>query len=168
MWTSIPFAPEYEINEIGTVRRCLVSSRPRSTSYIGTILSPYTLRSGYVRVQLSIDGIKQKWYIHRLVAYAFLGQPPFKEAQVAHLDGNKSNNHYSNLMWATAKENASHKVTHGTIVKGEAVHSSKITEEDVRIIRKSSALLKAISTQYNIAESTISRIKNNKTWQHVS
>lgn len=60
-------------------------------------------RKGYIGVELDY-----KWYpIHRLVAMMFIDNPLNKE-QVNHLDGNKLNNHVSNLEWCTNLENMRH------------------------------------------------------------
>ena len=39
--------------------------------------------------------------VHRLVAFAFLGSPPLKDATVDHINRDKSDNRASNLRWAT-------------------------------------------------------------------
>ena len=50
-------------------------------------------------------------YIHRMVATAFVhNDDPDTKTCVDHLDGNKHNNHYSNLEWVTRSEN--HKRMH--------------------------------------------------------
>jgi hypothetical protein len=43
--------------------------------------------------------------VHRLVAEAFHGPPPFDDAVAMHLDENAANNRPSNLRWGTQKEN---------------------------------------------------------------
>lgn len=44
--------------------------------------------------------------IHRIVAYAFLGEPPTIQHIVDHIDTNRQNNRPENLRWLTRLENA--------------------------------------------------------------
>ena len=62
---------------------------------------------GYKVVSLTVNNKKTTLKIHRLVACAFLPNPENKE-QVNHIDGNKKNNHVSNLEWSTQSENQIH------------------------------------------------------------
>lgn len=58
--------------------------------------------TGYYRVKMS--GIS--FYVHRVVALAFLGPPPDEATwQVHHRDGNKANNHLDNLQYVTQSQN---------------------------------------------------------------
>ena len=45
-------------------------------------------------------------FIHRIVAYAFIGDPPTMQHIVDHIDTNHQNNHPENLRWVTKLENA--------------------------------------------------------------
>jgi hypothetical protein len=75
-------------------------------------------------------------YVHRLVAQCFVEGDT--SLHVAHLDGSRDNNHYLNLAWVTAKENASHKKIHGTLLEGDAHPSTKICDRAVVAIRRMS------------------------------
>jgi hypothetical protein len=59
---------------------------------------------GYSRLSLSKDGKVKTHKIHRLVAETFL----IGEGHINHIDGNKQNNHVSNLEFCTIKQNHNH------------------------------------------------------------
>lgn len=61
---------------------------------------------GYYRVTL-YNPIKKRFFVHRLVAYHFCDD--YEENLIVnHKDGNKKNNHASNLEWVTRSENDLH------------------------------------------------------------
>jgi hypothetical protein len=67
--------------------------------------------------------INDKAYsVHQVVARAFLPNPEMK-AQVNHIDGNKRNNHVSNLEWCTNEENMSHAIKNGLVKKTQNKYS---------------------------------------------
>ena len=70
-------------------------------------LKTYFTKTNYECIKLVKDGIRHNHSIHRLVAETFIPNP-YNKSEVNHIDGNKSNNHYSNLEWVTAKENTEH------------------------------------------------------------
>lgn len=73
------------------------------------ILSSRKRKDGYIRVCFHKDGLKKYYYAHRLVAIAFKHNPK-RRKQVNHIDGNRQNNHSSNLEWCTALQNTRHSI----------------------------------------------------------
>jgi hypothetical protein len=66
-------------------------------------------RNGYLRVNLSKNGICKKYLVHRIVAIAFLLNDKNKP-EVNHVDGNKINNSLENLEWVSKSENIKHAI----------------------------------------------------------
>jgi len=61
---------------------------------------------GYLSVSICY-GIAKSYLIHRLVAETFIPNP-YKKPCINHIDGDKANNHVSNLEWVTYQENTIH------------------------------------------------------------
>ena len=70
----------------------------------GRILKPQTDTPGYLYVILTEDGDRSTKTVHKLVASTFLQNSKEKKC-VDHKDRCKTNNHLSNLRWATQTEN---------------------------------------------------------------
>ena len=70
------------------------------------MLNP-TNSQGYQIVDLSRDGFRKHYLIHRLVALYFLDNIDNLPA-VNHKDGVKVNNHVTNLEWCTSSQNTLH------------------------------------------------------------
>lgn len=89
-----------------------------------------------------------------------------------HKDGNKLNNHYSNLEYITAADNCKHARDTGLCdVKGEKHGMSKLTDEKVRQIYslKNSGLSSTkIGVQFNISRRQVSDIFRGVAWAHIT
>jgi hypothetical protein len=70
-------------------------------------------KDGYRRLNLKDSGCERKFYVHRLVAAAFLECPDAdpkgtERLQVNHIDSDPSNNKVANLEWCSPQENMAH------------------------------------------------------------
>lgn len=74
--------------------------------------------NGYVRIELTINGVVKRKYFHRVIAFAFIDVDPDR-TYVNHKDGNKLNNHIDNLEWVNKRENS----CHARILKGKGCES---------------------------------------------
>lgn len=93
-WIALPdrFGP-YEVSGKGEVRNSATLH----------ILSPGVTKTGHLRVCLYVrPGQGKKYFVHRLVALAFLGE---SDLDVLHWDDDPRNNRVENLRYGTDKEN---------------------------------------------------------------
>ena len=115
---------------------CIISrSRKNFTDYV---LTQRLNSSGYLYVDVKIQGKRKKLLVHRAIALAFLDNPDNKPC-VNHKDGNKLNNYVSNLEWCTYSENMKHAISTGLNdvpkLSGERHPMHKLTETKVHQIR---------------------------------
>jgi len=71
------------------------------------------------------------------------------------------------LEWGTPKDNSFHRDLDGNTLKGHAIHSSKLTEQIVREIRKSKLKGKQAAEFYGVSVSTIYGVRQHRNWKHV-
>lgn len=98
-------------------------------------LSGHRRPKGYITVSMCHESKKVTRTVHSLICEAFYGKPPFKGAQVRHLDGNPENNCPKNLAWGTQVENWLDRKAHGHGMEGEKHPNSKLTDEERNHIR---------------------------------
>lgn len=102
-WKPIPHVPLYEVSETGQVRHRRLSAKyPTRGPVSGTINA-----RGYRVVTVAINAKPKTFTVASLVAAAFLGPRP-PGLTVNHKDGNKQNDHWTNLEYCTRLENVQH------------------------------------------------------------
>lgn len=126
--------------------------------------------NGYLTVSITETGKTAR--VHRVVCETFRPDCPFYGLDVNHKDGDKQNNHLSNLEWCTRSHNILHAMETGlNPSRGETNSRSVHTEETVR---KACRLLEEgrrnvdVTKATGIDKSYLSEIKAGKRWGHVS
>lgn len=161
----------YEVSEYGYVRR----RKPGKNRKAGHVLSLNRDKYGYLRVGMwhTEKQVMVTAAVQRLVMRAFVGERP-EGQEVNHKDGNKANNHVSNLEYVTHRENVVHSFKYlgreRTIPRGEKVGSAKLTDEKVIEIRARAAkgeTRRALAEAYGVSHVAITAIVNRKTWTHI-
>ncbi len=166
-WRKIPGWPEYLVSEKGDITR--VGSG--SGAVVGRILRPQPNRkTGYLAVCLCRNGKPVRVDIHRLVALAFHGPQPSVDHLVAHNDGSRTNNHCSNIRWATQSENLSDCRRHGTSLIGQLNPRSRLDEIDVHSIHRMKAAgipRPVIASGFGLNKRTVFSILSGESWGHI-
>ena len=148
IWKDIDgFDNIYQVSNLGKVRskdRIVVAWNNTKNDYSskrikGKILKQ-SIRNGYYSVTLTKERISCS--VHRLLATTFIDNQENKET-VNHKDGNKLNNHLSNIEWATYKENTQHAIQ--THLKKNSYNDKKVFMNtlDGEKIREFESLTKA-------------------------
>ena len=109
IWKDIEGAEEYQVSNHGNVRKKNHDKRSPQYRYLRANKNN---NGGYLRISLTCNGKSRMVLVHRLVAMAFIENPDGKPV-VNHKDGNKTNNHVSNLEWCTVQENTMHAFKNG-------------------------------------------------------
>ena len=131
--------------------------------------------AGYKLVKVAKLGLRadKKFYVHRLVAEKFIGVPACKTMQVNHIDGDKSNNHVSNLEWVTPKENIRHMHENG-LNKGRAELGNTVTLPDDIIaeayycVKVGSHGIAEAASKFGMPRTTLSCIVNKRSRRSVT
>lgn len=167
IWKDIKnYEGRYQVSNLGRVKRL-----PNGRGYNSKEIIKSTNRlsaDGYVIITLP-NGERP---LHRLVAETFILNPENKET-VNHIDGVKTNNHLTNLEWATRTEQLNHSYKLGLrkSLKGENNPASKLTNKQVKWLRdnysketKSKTLYK-LAKEFNVSDTTIYNVLNNITYK---
>lgn len=176
-YREIPTFPGYRAGDNGSVWSCLkqvgLGIGNGSRFEIGSTwrrMRPGRHSGGRLHLNLSRDGRFHTVSVHRLILEAFIGPcPPGMEA--CHYDGDPTNNALSNLRWDTHEANLADKIRHGTTPRGENHRSAKLTEDQIRSIRRERSEHGThhhiLARRYYVSRSLIGAILSRKIWSHI-
>lgn len=116
----------YQISSEGRVKSLKRIARNNHT-VDSKIRKPKIDKDGYCCVSLWIDGVSKEYFIHRLVAQAFVPNPENKPC-IDHINTDRTDNRVENLRWCTHKEN-----TNNPISREKFLHNRYKVEGERRI-----------------------------------
>lgn len=124
-------------------------------------------RNAKGRGQLTLKGAS--WEVHRLVCWSTNGAPPNEESEARHSCGN---GHLgcvspSHISWGTTADNQRDRLKHQTDNRGERHGRHKLTEKDVRELRKLLAAggePRSLAAKFGVHVRTVQSIQSRKNW----
>lgn len=122
--------------------------------------------AGYLAFRRLYQGKSKSHYVHRLVAKYFL--PIFDSSlDVNHKDGDKYNNHISNLEMVTKSENTQHGYDNNLLHSRDKHYNAKVTEDEARAIKYGFPGLthRQVGEIFGLTMVGASKIRTNRTWR---
>ena len=104
---------------------------------------------------------------HHAVCFEAHGPPPSTGYYAAHKCRHKACIAPRHLRWATPKQNQHDRIADGTSNAGEAHGMAKLTDRQVRYIRRSAKSLSVLSKELKISKSQIGLVRQGLRWKHV-
>lgn len=157
----------YEVSNLGNVKSNDISitrSYGKIVRFKGKMLNLTDNGNGYLRIRLQSETNEKAYYVHQLVAKAFIENVNFKN-NINHKDGNKKNNNVSNLEWVTHKENNIHAVATG-LTTGTKLDEHKV--RDIRIKYKTGKYTqRQLANEFSVSQRLILFVLKGGAWSHV-
>lgn len=103
IWKPIPdYEGLYEISDFGNIKSLKRYRVPKDK-----IIKPYADTSGHMQVSLYKDGIERKIYVHKMVAFVYMGHVTDGTTTLVidHIDEDKTNNRRDNFQIISHREN---------------------------------------------------------------
>lgn len=127
----------------------------------GRVLKTDLNSSGYKRVTLwSKEQKRVRFLVHRLVASHFTPNPE-NQPFVNHIDGNKLNNHHTNLEWCSCKDNTLHAFNTG-LRKDTKKYVDLKTAQIIREFHKMGVPRKKLMDVYKLPKHVVDEILYNR------
>ena len=141
VWRRVDGFPKYKVSSMGRVY---------SEFRGGHLMSPQFTHKRYLKVHLQDNGRNQNFYVHKLVALAFLSDCATEGLQINHKNGVRSDNRVENLEWCTASENVRH--AYRVLNRRAPAQGRRHTQDEIRRISESNKRTKALRRKGGVNE----------------
>jgi hypothetical protein len=179
-WKTVPGHEHLMISDSGLVFVCeRISKSIRTRNGIeqtftsihkARLVPSYLTKTGYKEIAVQINNKRKKYLVHRLVGLAFINGYD-SDLTINHLDGNKQNNHISNLEWISLADNTKHQWKTGLVnLRGENSPTAKLTYQKVKIIRNLlilGASAHSLAVLSGVSDKIIHGIANGTRWHEI-
>lgn len=170
----VGFEGLYEVSNLGRVKRLAREVRRKNNGNYLTKekIGKINNNDRYPKIGLSKKGKSKMYYVHRLVAQAFIPNNENKR-EVNHINENKLDNRVENLEWVTPKENMRHSYNKikASLQRGENKTRTNIDDmKALTIYTFKVGHFTNIETgkRLKLDPSAISRVRNGQLWKHLS
>lgn len=143
------------------VKRYNITEDGRVFNKEGQELKQFLNQAGYMTVSPYVNGRQQMFRVHRLVAIKYIGYKP-KHA-INHKDGNKLNNHYTNLEYVSLQDNLKHYWQNSKFhdrIKLDLETASKVRKR----YHKEKISIAELARQYDVTRKYMGDVLDNKYW----
>lgn len=106
IWKEVSINPNYLVSNLGRVKSKarLVPCKRGFRTKKERLLTPNDIH-GYYHVGFKVNGKLVNPLVHRLVMIAFVGEKPYPEWEIDHINGNSHDNRLENLEYVSSSEN---------------------------------------------------------------
>ena len=159
--------PGYEVTSDGNVLSYWTQSGKIGTT--ARAMAVHQDKDGYRQLVLMRNGKRSTKRIAAIVATAFIGPRPSEEHVVRHLDGDNTNDLWTNLAWGTQAENIADRELHGTTARGEQQGLAVLSEDQVReiIAKRGTETQDSLAARFGVSKSQTANIHQNRQWKHI-
>jgi hypothetical protein len=177
-WRPVLGWESYEVSSIGRIRSITRRVRHSKGGYAiipGRILAQRSNSHGYLRTSFRCgESQHPSFFVHRLVAIAFLPNPRSKP-YVNHIDCNPSNNAVGNLEWCTQQENLAHSAALGRMPrdsrKGMRPQCAILSNDKVKALRsrreETGLSFEQLGREFGLSKRAAMRCAKRETYQDV-
>lgn len=169
VWRAVVgYEMSYAVSDHGRVRsldrHVVCWANNGTTLRRGKMMNLRPMKHGRLCVTLCRSSQYATFAVAVLVANAFVGIPLLPSSRVLRRNSDVTNDRASNLYWGTAKEVALERRRRGTSRSGQSHHHAKLSDADVRLIRRSRGQIKQVdlAIRLGVSSSTISSIQRGR------
>jgi hypothetical protein len=174
LWLSIFGADGWEVSSYGRVRRLAYTITKHSRGgglhnrhFPSRVVPLQRHSNGYLSVRLYPDD--RTMMVSRLVCAAFNGPPPTPAYHADHINGDRADNHSTNLRWLSPTANRALRIP----LRGERHNMAKLNEVAVHRIRTEITTSTEprmdfdmrLAAEYGVTHESIRNVRLGRTWR---